>query len=35
MSVIVVGRYRGASDTPERQSARVFAHTLLKRNGVW
>jgi nitroimidazol reductase NimA-like FMN-containing flavoprotein (pyridoxamine 5'-phosphate oxidase superfamily) len=35
MSVIVFGRYEELSDTPECQSARAFAHTLLKRNAVW
>ena len=35
MSVIVFGRYEELPDTPECQSARAFAHTLLKRNAVW
>lgn len=35
VSVIVFGRYEELPDTPEWQSARVFAHTLLKRNAVW
>ena len=35
VSVIVFGRYEELPDTPEWQSARRFAHTLLKRNAVW
>ena len=35
VSVIVFGRYEELPDTPEWQSARVFAHTLLKHNAVW
>jgi nitroimidazol reductase NimA-like FMN-containing flavoprotein (pyridoxamine 5'-phosphate oxidase superfamily) len=35
VSVIVFGRYEELPDTPEWQSARSFAHTLLKRNAVW
>jgi uncharacterized protein len=35
MSVIVFGRYEELPDTLEWQSARRFAHTLLKRNAVW
>ena len=35
MSVIVFGRYEELPDTPEWQSARRFAHTLLKQTAVW
>jgi len=35
VSVIVFGRYEELPDTPEWQSARIVAHTLLKRNAVW
>jgi len=35
MSIIVFGRYEELPDTPACQSARAFAHTLLKRNAVW
>ena len=35
VSVIVFGRYEELPDTPEWQSARRFAHTLLKRKAVW
>ena len=35
VSVIVFGRYEELPDTPECQSARAFAHTLLKRKAVW
>ena len=35
VSVIVFGRYEELPDTPEWQSTRRLAHTLLKRNAVW
>ncbi len=35
VSVIVFGRYEELPDTPEWQSARRSAHTLLKRHAVW
>ena len=35
VSVIVFGRYEELPDTPEWQSARAFAHTLLKQTAVW
>jgi uncharacterized protein len=34
-SVVVFGRYEELPDTPEWQSARTVAHTLLKRSAVW
>ena len=34
-SVIVFGRYEELPDTPEWQSTRAFAHTLLKQHGMW
>ncbi len=34
-SVIVVGRYEELPDTPELQSARAFAHKLLKHAAMW
>ena len=35
VSVIVFGRYEELPDTPEWQSARTFAYTLLTRKVVW
>jgi uncharacterized protein len=35
VSVIVFGRYEELPDTPQYQSARAFAHTLLQRSAVW
>ncbi len=35
VSVIVFGRYEELPDTPEWQSARTFAYTLLTRKAVW
>jgi hypothetical protein len=35
VSVIVFGRYEELPDTPEWQSARRSAHTLLKRHAAW
>ena len=35
VSVIVFGRYEELTDTPEWQTARAFAHSLLTRNAVW
>jgi nitroimidazol reductase NimA-like FMN-containing flavoprotein (pyridoxamine 5'-phosphate oxidase superfamily) len=35
VSVIVFGRYEELPDTPEWQSARTLAHTLLKRHAAW
>jgi hypothetical protein len=34
-SVLVFGRYEELPDTPEWQSARAFAHKLLKQSGMW
>jgi len=34
-SVLVFGRYEELPDTPEWQSARAFAHKLLKHSGLW
>jgi uncharacterized protein len=34
-SVIAFGRYEELPDTPQWQSARLFAHTLLKQSGMW
>jgi uncharacterized protein len=35
VSVIVLGRYEELTDTPEWQSARAFAHSLLTKRAVW
>ena len=35
VSVIVFGRYEELTDTPEWQSARAFAHSLLTKRAVW
>lgn len=35
VSVIVFGRYEELPDTPQWQSARTVAYTVLKRNAVW
>ena len=35
VSVIVFGRYEELTDTPEWQTARAFAHSLLTRHAVW
>jgi nitroimidazol reductase NimA-like FMN-containing flavoprotein (pyridoxamine 5'-phosphate oxidase superfamily) len=35
VSVIVFGRYEELPDTPEWQSARAFAHTLLQQHAMW
>ena len=35
VSVIVFGRYEELPDTPQWQSARTLAHTLLKQTAMW